>query len=313
MKKNLVTIIIPTYNRAKYIVKAIDSCFQQTYKEIEVIVVDDGSTDNTRFVIDEMAIKYGPHRLKYFCQEKGGVSKARNRGVEQAAGEFIQFLDSDDYLRDIKLENQVTAITQAAFPVAVCDYMCVSNDDPPRVFEVNYAVNLKERLARFDCVNIGTLLFRADTIRGKLVFETSFSWSEDLDFLIKYFLKIKKWTYTPGLWCLYVRHDEARLTREFMMTHRPYKQLFFSTYYYWHENRKNIPRENDWMVRNYAASIFKLMWATDKINAARVAYFALGFPLSIKRYGNMFWFVFRPFIPSFMMTIARHLKRELKT
>ncbi len=89
----LVSVIVPTYNYGRYLGKALDSCKSQTYKRLEIIVVDDGSTDNTRGVVEG----FGPD-LVYIFQENQGVSRARNAGLIAARGELITFLDADDYL-----------------------------------------------------------------------------------------------------------------------------------------------------------------------------------------------------------------------
>jgi glycosyltransferase involved in cell wall biosynthesis len=89
----LVSIIIPTYNYARFLGKALSSCFDQTYQNLEVIVVDDGSTDNTKQVIEPFN-----ERIVYLYQENQGVSTARNRGLDRAKGDHIAFLDADDYL-----------------------------------------------------------------------------------------------------------------------------------------------------------------------------------------------------------------------
>jgi glycosyltransferase involved in cell wall biosynthesis len=97
-----VSIIIPTYNRAHFLPDAIESVFAQTYRNWELIVVDDGSTDNTKEVVE----KYGS-RVRYFYQENKGPGAARNLGIRQARGEYIAFLDSDDMWMPEKLERQV--------------------------------------------------------------------------------------------------------------------------------------------------------------------------------------------------------------
>lgn len=102
---SVVSIIIPTYNREKYIQKALDSVFSQSFQDVEVIVVDDGSTDNTKVVL-EPYIKEG--KVKYLYQQNLRVSKARNNGIRNASGKYIALLDSDDYWLDsTKLEKQV--------------------------------------------------------------------------------------------------------------------------------------------------------------------------------------------------------------
>ncbi len=101
----LVSIIIPTYNYAGYLPGAIQSCLDQSYKSLEIIVVDDGSTDNTK----EIAEHYGKNIL-YIHQENSGVSSARNRGLEVAKGDFIAFLDADDYLTENAIEIRLNAL-----------------------------------------------------------------------------------------------------------------------------------------------------------------------------------------------------------
>ncbi|MHC5183918.1 MAG: glycosyltransferase family 2 protein, partial [Planctomycetota bacterium] len=88
-----VTVIIPTYNRSDIIDQTVRSVLDQTVRDIEVIVVDDGSTDDTRQVVEAIA----DPRLRYFCKPNGGPADARNFGLERASGEFIAFLDHDDY------------------------------------------------------------------------------------------------------------------------------------------------------------------------------------------------------------------------
>jgi glycosyltransferase involved in cell wall biosynthesis len=97
-----VSIIIPTYNYAFFLPTTIQSCLDQTYRPIEIIVVDDGSTDDTRNVIERF---HGS--LIYVFQENRGVSAARNRGLELATGNYIAFLDSDDYLTNGSIEIRV--------------------------------------------------------------------------------------------------------------------------------------------------------------------------------------------------------------
>jgi glycosyltransferase involved in cell wall biosynthesis len=99
--ESLVSVIIPTFNSGQYIKAALESVFNQTYKNIEVIVVDDGSTDNTRVVLEAFM-----KQIKYIYKENGGPASARNRGVKEAKGEFIAFLDADDMWLPEKIELQ---------------------------------------------------------------------------------------------------------------------------------------------------------------------------------------------------------------
>jgi GT2 family glycosyltransferase len=108
--RSLVSVIVPTYNRARLLFRAVDSALQQTHPDIEVIVVDDGSTDDTPAVIRQ---HYGNEpRVKYVRVENGGVSRARNIGIAAATGDFIGFLDSDDYWLPWKTELQLKCLQQ---------------------------------------------------------------------------------------------------------------------------------------------------------------------------------------------------------
>lgn len=104
MENPLVSVIVPTYNRAKHIKKAIDSALNQTYRNIEIIIIDDGSTDETKEVLLPC---FSDKRIRYFYQKNQGVANARNNGIKNSEGKYIALLDSDDYWPAAdKLEKQ---------------------------------------------------------------------------------------------------------------------------------------------------------------------------------------------------------------
>lgn len=105
MSGALVSVVIPTYNRAAVLCRALESVLAQTHENWEALVVDDGSTDGTAELIAERF--GGEPRIRYYYQENGGVSSARNMGMQVAGGEFIAFLDSDDVWAPWKLELQL--------------------------------------------------------------------------------------------------------------------------------------------------------------------------------------------------------------
>ncbi|MFZ5647361.1 MAG: glycosyltransferase family 2 protein [Bacillota bacterium] len=98
----LVSVIVPTYNRAGMLVNALDSVLEQTFGDFELIVVDDGSTDKTGEVIKKYSGK-----VRYFAKENGGVASARNLGLKKAGGELVAWLDDDDFFYPQKIEKQV--------------------------------------------------------------------------------------------------------------------------------------------------------------------------------------------------------------
>ena len=98
-----VSVIVPVYNVENYIAKCLDSLVNQTLKDIEIIVINDGSPDNSEEIIKKAQEKY--KNIIYLKKENGGVSSARNYGLKKATGEYIYFLDGDDYLLNDALEN----------------------------------------------------------------------------------------------------------------------------------------------------------------------------------------------------------------
>ncbi|MFX0134040.1 MAG: glycosyltransferase family 2 protein [Candidatus Hodarchaeota archaeon] len=98
----MVSVIIPTYNHAKYVCRAIDSVLEQTYTNFEIIIVDDGSTDNTRDVLEPYM-----NKIKYIYQENKGLAASRNTGIRASKGQYLQFLDADDIILPKGLDIQV--------------------------------------------------------------------------------------------------------------------------------------------------------------------------------------------------------------
>src|SRR5689334_9654380 len=119
MAGELVSVIMPAYNAEKYIAESIRSVLAQTYADWELIVVDDGSSDNTGGVVREFVAR--DSRIKYVFQENGRLGKARNTGIANARGELIAFLDSDDLWLETKLAAQTRALSENEADVVFCD------------------------------------------------------------------------------------------------------------------------------------------------------------------------------------------------
>lgn len=108
LSKPLVSVVISTYNYAEYLPTAVESVLNQTYKNLEIIIVNDGSTDNT----DEVIAPYlKDERIKYIKQENVGQASAKNCGIRNSSGDYIAFLDADDYWREDKIEKQIDLFT----------------------------------------------------------------------------------------------------------------------------------------------------------------------------------------------------------
>jgi len=120
MKKKLITIIVPVYNVADYLERCIYSIINQTYKNLEIILVDDGSTDDSGLMCDDFASK--DKRIKVIHKENGGLSDARNVAIDIATGDYITFVDSDDYIELDMVEFLYESIINNDADISTCLY-----------------------------------------------------------------------------------------------------------------------------------------------------------------------------------------------
>ncbi len=104
-----ISVIIPAYNCGRYVSETVESVLAQTYQDYELIIVDDGSTDNTKDVLAKYVDAY-PNKVRYIFQQNAGEGGARNRGIKESMGDYVAFLDSDDIWLPIKLEKQMALV-----------------------------------------------------------------------------------------------------------------------------------------------------------------------------------------------------------
>lgn len=133
--KELISVIVPIFNVEKYLKKCIDSIINQTYKNLEIILVDDGSTDNSPNICDEYIKK--DSRVKVVHKENGGLSSARNVGLDLAKGELIAFVDSDDYIELEMYEKLKSNMDKYDSDIAICQFKKISKYFLKKVIGVN--------------------------------------------------------------------------------------------------------------------------------------------------------------------------------
>jgi glycosyltransferase involved in cell wall biosynthesis len=181
----LVSIIIPTLNRAQVIHRAIASALQQTHPQVEIIVIDDGSTDDTETVVARIA-RQSTHRIFFFKQPNSGCAAARNKGLEFARGDFILFLDSDDALVPTAVAALLAAVTSAAADFA---YSPAVEKYPDGTEAVNLPVAAGRpanfAAEHFYCTNArnGAVLFRRTVFASVGGMDENLRHNEDSDFL----------------------------------------------------------------------------------------------------------------------------------
>ena len=194
-----VSVILPIYNVEKYLPKCIESILAQTYKNLEIILVDDGSPDNCGAICDEYAQK--DNRIKVIHQKNSGVSAARNAGLAAATGEFIGFIDPDDFISPEMYEQMIETIKTANTDLCICGYDYVDengNCDPKRPYFIKETetINQKEVINRFSDMpptirhGVVNKLFKRELLKS-LKFKEGLHSSEDVFFLTEYVKNIK--------------------------------------------------------------------------------------------------------------------------
>ncbi|MGN0398562.1 MAG: glycosyltransferase [Blautia sp.] len=135
-----VSIIVPVYQVEKYIRQCVDSILAQTFTDFELILVDDGSKDQSGKICDEYA--WMDERVKVIHKENGGLSDARNKGMDQASGNYFMFVDSDDYIAPTMIECLYKSILNQNADIAVCNYLYYFENDRRK----NFATNIKSEV-----------------------------------------------------------------------------------------------------------------------------------------------------------------------
>ena len=125
MHEELISVIIPVYNTAEYLPRCLESVLNNTYRNLEVICINDGSKDNSIEVLNAYAQK--DSRIRVIDQENAGVSAARNRGLDEVVGEYIAFVDSDDWIHRQYFEVLLASARDHDAQIAICNYTMLSH------------------------------------------------------------------------------------------------------------------------------------------------------------------------------------------
>jgi glycosyltransferase involved in cell wall biosynthesis len=193
MTKALVSIIIPAYNAADTICASIDSALTQSYTDIEIIIVDDGSTDKTANICRHYLNKDA--RIKYISKKNSGVSAARNAGIKSAKGEFVSFLDADDLWERNKILLQVAASRKQPDAIILTELQRFSGDGPsrkllsktllPQYTQKEEYIRAILNLENFEMACFGTALVRKAHLDAVGLFDETLITAEDWDLWLR--------------------------------------------------------------------------------------------------------------------------------
>lgn len=185
MNKCKLSIIVPVYGVEKYIDKCLNSLVKQSLKEIEIIVVNDGTKDNSQKIIDKYVKKY-PDKIKSYIKENGGQGSARNYGLKKASGEYIGYVDSDDFVEKDMYKKLYNKAKENNYDIVVCGNYNVSEDYQNKnidAFINNYNTDLESIF--FGKMAVWNKIYKRDIlIKNKLEFKEKV-WYEDLAFTLK--------------------------------------------------------------------------------------------------------------------------------
>lgn len=218
MNDKLISVVIPCYNVAEWVKKCLNSVLTQTYTNLEVIAVDDGSTDNTA----EILKSYTDYRLRIVTQRNKGVSAARNNGIDYATGDYIAFVDSDDWLEPDMYSRLYQAIVNENANVSVCNYNLAYDDRIERQYSklFNGATNIQDDTYIYfmkycACAKpnnyIWTRLYDADLVKNSGVTFENYKLGDDVLFNFKLLPYIKRIAWIPEGYYNYYQRTSSNI------------------------------------------------------------------------------------------------------
>lgn len=214
-----ISIIIPCYNVGQYLTRCIESILSQTYSHLDVILIDDGSTDSTAAISQSFVAL--DNRVQYFYQENSGVSIARNLGIEKASGTKLMFLDADDYITSTMVSDLVSALPNDNQKLlSICGMYHVKkgvttkNSGFSRLIALQkFQINKNEILTLFEHENLSSpccKLYDLELLQQyQIRFNASITYQEDLIFNLDYFKQIESVIIVPSFHYYYIEHSSS--------------------------------------------------------------------------------------------------------
>lgn len=301
MKSPLISIIVPVYNSLDCLSRCIEHIVNQNFQSYELLLIDDGSTDGSGAICNEYALKYD--KVNVFYKQNGGVSSARNLGLEKAHGKYIVFVDSDDVI-DIN------------FLSIIQGYL---NDDVDLIHYGWYYIDGKQTL-KHDVCNVPTCLtikevcrknifhgfvwsyvFKNDIIKkNKLSFSTNLNYAEDWEFILKYYLHVNKMMILED--CLY-----RQVMRPGSATNRELGEKYINDNFEMYCNIMRISASNPRFIRNfYKRSIKDInIWMVNNVLYKNKKLFSVYKDKLCKLYG-----VYKPLFFSIVLWTPLFLKKK---
>ena len=211
-----VSVIVPVYNVEKYLRKCLDSLVNQTFNDYEIILVNDGSTDTSQSIIDEYVSKYPI--IKAYKKENGGMSSARNVALSYATGEYIAFVDSDDFVEMFFLEKMYNRAIETNSDVVICDYYAL-NEEEKRKITCHMNMSPEDKIEFL----ISPPMVWSKLIKKEIMDKVRFTegiFYEDLDICVRMLPYVNKVSFVDeALYDYYLQHSGSVMTQKTFNTH----------------------------------------------------------------------------------------------
>jgi glycosyltransferase involved in cell wall biosynthesis len=270
MKKPLISVIVPVYNTEKYLGDCIDSIVKQTYPNIEIILVDDGSTDSSGRICD----KWEQLHANIVCihQTNAGVSTARNAGLDKASGEYIIFCDADDMMLPDMIVRLYDIVTTYKADMGVCSYTQTYPSNLEADTSDSYEVdiidnsNMRQKVIYERNGYLWNKIFRSDILHS-MRFDTNLAYMEDALFVHQYLMKISKVACTSKP--LYMHRDNPDGIMKVVLSDKKLTLMVADERIYDLFVNNNVDKTlqrkvwND-LIKAYAISLKKVTLSSDK-------------------------------------------------
>ena len=255
----LVTIIVPVYNTGAYLSPCLESLIAQTHRDLEIILVDDGSTDGSGAICDDFARR--DERIKVIHQKNSGVSSARNAGLENASGTYLTFVDADDALLPYAVETALQYLRETDADVVTYGWQRQFDDEghieeccAEFTCESDLPAVIREILMHYNAYGGGypwNKLWRTDSEIS--CFDTELHYFEDLEWVIRMLLRVRKIAVCPE--CLYryrvhsgsISNDPSKAERRELGYHRSMERII--------DDLSALPVLQSWFSVKYAPEI----------------------------------------------------------
>jgi glycosyltransferase involved in cell wall biosynthesis len=228
VRRGVCSIVIPVFNREKTVAETVGSCLAQDYPHVEIILVDDGSTDASLAICEKLETECHCEgkTVRVFHQRNAGACAARNRGMALATGEFVLFLDSDDIIPSRKLSIQIAAMERVRADCSISDFQTIdASGQVMSVYRNNRAP--AEFITRLKCPSNSAILMRRSSLPTGLQWNTSLRRMQDFDFMLRYLSGVKTWAYVPEPLYHYRLHEGPRISDTYL-DGMPYLEMFWS-------------------------------------------------------------------------------------